>query len=457
MTHTSLTSLTIAEASQLLQRREVSPVELTEAYLAKIDEADHMLHAFAYINPHQALTQARRAADEIARGGWKGPLHGIPLGIKDVIVTADMPTSYGSEAFDDQSLRRDASVILLLREAGAVILGKNTTQTFGVEVPCASTRDPWASSRVARGSRDGSAVAVAAHECVASVGSDMGGGIRIPAAFYGVVGLRPTGGLVPRTGMLPAAASLDRLGPITRSVEDARILLAAMTGVDPADPARYRPDPANWGRGEPTPLHGAKIGVIRNWSNEADPAIRRALSAVEQVLKDNGATLVDVNSPIDDLTTSTYQAVALYELAAQHRESLRTKSHLYSPEVLEVIQAGRSVDERAYAEANAAYGCVLRAWRSLFIHHDLAACIAPTVPVTACTPGEPTKVCDAFAIPVSLADLPVVVQPMGLAEDLLPMSLQWIGRPYEEPRLLRFAQSYEQSTDWLATPPPFLR
>jgi aspartyl-tRNA(Asn)/glutamyl-tRNA(Gln) amidotransferase subunit A len=453
MTVPSLISLTIAEAAPLIRDRELSPVELTEAYLDRINDVESTVRAFAHVDRVHALAQARRAADEIARGDWKGPLHGIPVGVKDLIDTADLPTRYGSKAFDDRRPQQDAFVVTRLRQAGAVLIGKNTTQECAVGIACAPTANPWDTGRVAGGSSGGSAAAVAARECAASVGSDTGGSIRIPAAFCGVVGLRPTGGIVSRSGVLPAATSLDQAGPIARTAEDAGIVLDALTGHDSADAASDAAALARWGRGVSSPLRGARIGVVRDWADEAEPAVAEAFAAAAAVITEHGAELVDVTCPLPELVIPTYQGVALYELAAQHSSMVRTRSHLYSPEVLAVIRAGEGIDADSHARARAGLERVRDAWRSLFIDRGLAACIAPTVPFTACTPDELPELevrAGAFTIPVSLADLPVVTQTMG-RPDGLPAGIQWIGPPFEETRLLGFARDYEQSTDWHLT------
>ncbi|WP_396449677.1 amidase [Actinomadura sp.] len=456
MTVPSLISLTITEAARLIRDRELSPVELTEAYLTRIDEVEPIVRGFAFIDRDHAIAEAHRVADELARGGWKGPLHGIPVGVKDIIDTADLPTRYGSKAFDDRRPQRDAFAVTRLRQAGAVLIGKNTTQECAVGIACAPTTNPWDTGRVAGGSSGGSAAAVAAGECAVSVGSDTGGSIRIPAAFCGVVGLRPTGGVVSRSGVLPAATSFDRVGPIARTAGDAGILLDALTGHDPADPASDTAALAHQRRGASAPLRGARIGVIREWAEDADPAVAEAFATAEAIIREHGAELVDVTCPLPEMVMPTYQAVALHELAAQHISTVRTRSHLYSPEVLEVIRAGEGVDADSHARAKADLGRISRAWRSLFADHDLAACVAPTVPITACTPEELPALearAGAFTIPVSLADLPVVTQPMGRPGGL-PAGVQWIGPPFEENRLLGFAREYEQSTDWHLTPAP---
>ncbi|WP_283134132.1 amidase [Rhizohabitans arisaemae] len=448
-----LISLTVAEAAHLIRLGELSPVELTEAYLARIDEVEHIVQAFVHIAADQARVQARQAAAEVARGEWRGPLHGVPVGVKDVVDTVDMPTRHGSKAFHDHRPRRDATVVVRLREAGAVLIGKNTTQECAVGIACAPTTNPWDPGRIAGGSSGGSAAAVAARECAASIGSDTGGSIRIPAAFCGTVGLRPTGGVVSRRGLLPAATSLDRVGPITASVEDARILLAAIAGYDAADAASA---PMASVSGSRTPLRGARIGVFREWADQSEPEIRRAFDTAVEVVRENGAELVEVAVPAADLVLPAYQGVALHELGTVHRTTVETRSHLYSPGVLAIVQAGMEVDADTYAAAKTMHEEIRRAWRRLFADSRLSACIAPAVPVTACPPGEVADIemrVGGFTIPVSLADLPVVVQPMGRSGGL-PVGLQWIGPPLEESRLLDFAGTYERSTDWLAVHAP---
>ncbi|MGW4031546.1 amidase [Streptomyces sp. NPDC004838] len=459
MTTPPLTSLTIAEAARRIACGQVTPQELTEAYLDRIDAVDGAVRAFVRVDRDGALAQARSATDEIARGRSRGLLHGVPLAVKDLIDTDGLPTEYGSRAFAGRRPSRDAAVVRLLREAGAVILGKNTTQECAVGIACPPTVNPWNTARIAGGSSGGSAAAVAARTCTASLGSDTGGSIRIPSAFCGVVGVRPTGGLVSRAGLLPAAPTLDRVGPLARTVTDARILLDAITGFDSADPASEVRPPAGPDTAPAAPetaLRGVRVGVVRDWADDSDPGIRAAFNAAEEVVKGAGAELIDVYSPAQELVMPAYRDLALYELAAQHRPALATGSHLYSPGVLAVIQAGMDIDDAAYARAKADRERIRNAWSELLTAHGLTAFIAPTVPTVAPTPDDVTEIelrAGAFTIPVSMADLPVISQPMGFSEGL-PVGLQWIGAPYGEPRLFDLAGAYEHLTGWHTSPSP---
>jgi aspartyl-tRNA(Asn)/glutamyl-tRNA(Gln) amidotransferase subunit A len=280
-----------------IRAKALSPVELTQACLDRIDRVDDRLLSFICLAP-DALEQARRAEGEIARGDWRGPLHGIPIGIKDNYLTADMPTTAGTTAPGLAFARRDSAAVARLRRAGAVLVGKTRTHEFAWGNVTPPVRNPWALDRVPSGSSGGSGAAVAAGLCTAAMGSDTGGSIRMPAAACGVVGLKATFGRVSRDGIVPHSWSLDHAGPLTRSVTDAASLMSVLAGYDPADPAcRDEPVPdyhAALGR----PIAGLRLGVCRNHffeDNQED--VQRAVEAAIHDLAGQGVTVVDFTIP----------------------------------------------------------------------------------------------------------------------------------------------------------------
>ncbi|MFT7836854.1 amidase [Saccharothrix sp. BKS2] len=439
-----ITSWSVRELAHAVASAELSPVELAEAFLERAERAEPVVRAFAHLDPELVRRQAERAAAEVVAGRWRGPLHGVPIGVKDIVDTADMPTRYGSPVWPDIHPARDAAVVRRLREAGAVVFGKNTTQEFAVGIACAPTANPWDPRRVAGGSSGGSAAAVAARECAASVGSDTGGSIRIPAAFCGVVGLRPTGDRVPHDGVWPASPTLDRVGPIARTVDDTELLFRCLAGLPSTSDFPVRG------------LAGVRIGVVTDWLAESDDDVRDVVAEAIGLLGRAGARLVEVTAPAMDLVGPAYRGVALHEVAAAHRAGAARGLLDHNPAILGAVAVGGGVDERALSAARDAVARIGRAWDALFTGHGLRLLLSPTVPFTACTPVDLPVLemrAGSLTIPLSLSGLPVVSQPVGFANGL-PVGMQWIGPRGADLELLAAARAYEGLTDWHTAEPP---
>ena len=400
-----------------------------EACLDQVARVEGVVRAFACIEPEAVRWQAKRVAN--------GSLSGVPVAVKDVIGTADLPTRYGSPV--EMSPATDAAVVTRLRAAGAVVFGKTTTSEFAVGIACEPTRNPWDTTRIPGGSSGGSAAAVAARMVPAAIGSDTGGSTRIPAALCGVVGVRPTRGLVPVDGVFPGAPTLDRVGPIGRTVDDAELLLCCLAGVTSTM--------------DTLSLNGVRIGLITDWLAEATSEVRNVVADAARVLESLGARIVEVaESVTTEQVTSAYLTLARYELAAQHQ--LTPTGH--NPGLSQAIATGRATSRHDYATARRQVREISAAWQTLIEANDVAALIGPTVPMTACTPAElsPLQMTyGRFTVPISLAGLPVVTQPAGFAAGL-PVGLQWIGRPGDDFRLLAAARAYEQVTRWPEQAPP---
>ncbi|HYB40129.1 MAG TPA: amidase family protein, partial [Candidatus Methylomirabilis sp.] len=332
MTEDELTSLTLARAARLLRRRELSPVELTEAILARIERLDPVLKAFITVTGDLARRQARRAEREIARRRWRGPLHGIPLSLKDLYWTRGIRTTAGSRILAEFVPHTDGTATERLFAAGAVLVGKANLHEFAAGVTndnphWGTCQNPWKPGHIPGGSSGGSAAAVAASLGLGSLGSDTGGSIRIPAAFCGIVGHKPTYGLVPRYGILPESWSLDHGGPMTRTAEDAAIVLQAIAGHDPRDPTSSRRRVPAFARALRPDLAGLRVGVPSNYyfdlvDPEVEGAVRRAIDALRRL----GARVVDLRVPAVEAALDTCFVVAWAEAAHYHRRWLSTRA-----------------------------------------------------------------------------------------------------------------------------------
>jgi aspartyl-tRNA(Asn)/glutamyl-tRNA(Gln) amidotransferase subunit A len=441
-----------------LRARQLSPVELTQACLDRIAQVDDRLLSFICL-AGDALAQARRAEAEIARGDWRGPLHGIPLGIKDNYLTADMPTTAGTTAPGIAFPRRDAAAVARLRHAGAVLIGKTRTHEFAWGNVTPPVRNPWALDRVPSGSSGGSGAAVAAGLCAAAMGSDTGGSIRMPAAACGVVGLKATFGRVSRDGIVPHSWSLDHAGPLTRSVADAAILMNVLAGYDPADPA-CRDEPVPDYRADlERPLAGLRLGVCRNHFFEGNQEdVERAVEAAIHDLAGQGATVIDFTIPNLAYGLAAIFVIELASSTAYHDVSLRAgRVRQYTPDVRQLVEIGRFVTGPDYLKAEQMRAVLMEDFRRALDRVDVI--VGPTTPITAWKIGEWTaRIGDRdesvlaaswrFTFPYNLTGLPAISIPCGLDRHGLPIGLQIAGRPFDETTVLRVAHAYEGTHEW---------
>ena len=441
-----------------IRAKALSPVELTQACLDRIAQVDDRLLSFICLAP-DALEQARRAETEIARGDWRGPLHGVPLGIKDNYLTADMPTTAGTTAPGVAFPRRDSAAVARLRRAGAVLIGKTRTHEFAWGNVTPPVRNPWALDRVPSGSSGGSGAAVAAGLCAAAMGSDTGGSIRMPAAACGVVGLKATFGRVSRDGIVPHSWSLDHAGPLTRSVADAAILMNVLAGYDPADPAcRDEPVP-DYRAVLERPIGGLRLGVCRNHffeDNQED--VERAVEAAIHDLAGQGATVVAFTIPNLAYGLAAIFAIELASSTAYHDVSLREgRVQHYTPDVRQLVEIGRFVTGSDYLRAEQVRAVLMEDFRRALDRVDVI--LGPTTPITAWKVGEWTaRIGDRdesvlaaswrFTFPYNLTGLPAISVPCGFDRHGLPIGLQIAGRPFDEATVLRVAHAYERTHEW---------
>lgn len=458
--------LSFSEASQKIQNRELSPVELTESSLRRIKEVEPQINAFATITEDIALKQAAQAEQEIAAGNWRGPLHGIPLGVKDLYDTAGVPTTSSSRVRADYVPDADSVSVQKLTEAGMVMVGKTHTHEFAFGATTPTTRNPWDTSKIPGGSSGGSGAAVASGSVTVALGSDTGGSIRIPASVCGTVGLKPTYGRAPRTGVASLSWALDHVGPLTRNVRDSAVVMAAMSGYDRRDPASVdRPIP-DWTGDLGGSVKGTKIGIPVNLYNDrVQQETWDASMAAADVLKQLGAELVEVEIPYADKVTAVEWAIMLAEASAYHQDALRETPELFTDEVRTLIEAGEAILATSYINAQRMRNLMQAAWKEMFSSIDVL--LAPTIPGPAAdaenpvfewSPGDieaATTTYVRFSAPANLTGLPAISFPVGYsAEGGLPLGAQVIGKPFREGDILRVAAAYEAATDHVGTLAP---
>ncbi len=466
-----LAELSLTSAISLIRRHELSPIDLVRAVLDRIDAFGKSTNASIAWYPEVALQAARKAEDAVAARRPLGPLHGIPIAVKDLFFTAGLPTTAGSQILTNFVPQKDATVIRRLREAGAILLGKLNLHELAYGVTSDNphfgpVRNPWNLHRIAGGSSGGSAAAVAASLCLASLGTDTGGSIRIPAACCGVVGLKPTYGRVSRNGVFPLAWSLDHVGPITREVEDAALLLGVLAGPDPSDPsASVQPVPDYW-RMLGGSVKGLKIGLPTELFADTaaiDPTVMAAVQGALQIMESVGASVEDVSVPFLRHTPAVQFLTLAAEASANHHRLLRTRGRELGVDVRRRLEIGEFVTATQYVRAQQARRILAEEFADLFRQTDLL--VTPTVPVGAppigqqfvTTHGVQRRIQPAltrFTSPFNLTGLPAVSVPCGFDVDGLPVGLQMIGRPFDEATLLRVAFAYQQASPWHARRPP---
>jgi len=468
MSERELTDLTLLNAGELVRKRSVSSVELIEATLRRIDATEPIVHAYALLLAEDARRRARQADRELAQGYWRGPLHGLPLAVKDICYTRDAPTEAGSRAMAGFVPDYDATVVRRLRDAGAVLVGKTVTHEFAVGVNTPPTRTPWDLSAYPGGSSAGSGVAVSVRSAGGAIGTDTGGSIRIPAAINGIVGLKPTFGRVSRYGVVPLAASLDHVGPLTRTVEDCALMLQAIAGHDPLDSGSLDEPVPCYTAGLQAGAAGLVVGVERAHHLYGGVAedVRAAVEGVIASLADLGATIVDVEATEFGLMSQVGLTIMLAEASAHHRRLLRERWADYDPATRIQIATGEFIPASHYLTAQRARTFVRNSVRSVFQSHGLDAMLWPTMPVPTARLDElyamrrdwPTEspmlgfIHHTFS--ANVLGLPALSAPCGLSRAGLPIGYQLIGRPFAESTLFRLAAAYERTQPWASVKPP---
>jgi aspartyl-tRNA(Asn)/glutamyl-tRNA(Gln) amidotransferase subunit A len=456
MTDQDLAFASIAELAPRLAARELSPVEVTEASLARIEQLEPRLNAFITVMAESARAAARAAEAAIMAGDHLGPLHGIPVGIKDLYATQGVATTYGSPLFADWVPGFDAAAVERLKRAGAVPIGKTNLHELAYGSTSANAHygpvhNPWRADHHPGGSSGGSAAAVAAGMAYAAMGSDTGASIRQPAACCNLVGIKPTFGRVSKFGALPLAWSQDHAGPLTRTVRDAALVLQVLAGHDPRDPTsvpRAVPDfTATLEEG----IRGRKIGVARAFFfDECDPEVAAAVEAALAVLENQGAIVEEIALPDMAAAFPVGTITIVVEGAAYHAADLRERPELFSDELRASFELGSFYTAVDYVQAQ-------RLRHHLMIETERAlagfdAVIMPTSPVPATpiegTPPEHAMLRPRNTMPFNVLGLPALSVPCGFTAGGLPIGLQIVGKAFDEAGILRIAHAYEQATDW---------
>jgi aspartyl-tRNA(Asn)/glutamyl-tRNA(Gln) amidotransferase subunit A len=457
-----MTYLGIAELAPRLARRELSPVELCRALLARCERLEPRLCAFITLEPERILAEAAAAERELAAGRPRGPLHGVPIAVKDLCWTRGQRTTGGAKILADFVPDADASVVARLRAAGAVVFGKTNTPEFAYGPLDAYhygvTRNPWDLARFPGGSSMGAAAALAAGLVPGALGSDTGGSIRHPAHWSGVTGLKPTYGRVPLAGVIALATSLDHVGPMTRSAEDAALLLAAIAGHDPADPTSADAPVPDYAADLGRPVRGLRVGVPRRYFRDALPAdIGGAVEAALGELGRLGLVLRDVEIPEWEPAVAASAVLIRCEAAAEYRTVLAERAADLIPQVRERLEAGRATPAPDYVDAVRAGGRLTQALGRLFQTVDLLALPGRDQVAPLMDEGgrhshriSPRNFCS----PLNIARVPALTFPCGFSAEPLPIGLQLAGRHWDEGTLLRVAHAYQQVTDWHTRRPP---
>ncbi|GAA2273644.1 amidase [Kitasatospora cystarginea] len=448
--------LSIAAAADAIRARKLSPVELVDSVLDRLEQVERHLQAYVTVAAEEARRAARKAGQDVAAGRLRGPLHGIPMGLKDLIDVAGAATTASSRVRADHRAEADSTVAARLVAAGAVLLGKTHTHEFAYGLTTPQTHNAWDRDRVAGGSSGGSAVAVAAGAATFALGTDTGGSIRVPSALNGVVGLKPTYGLVPRHGVTSLSWSLDHVGPITRTVEDAALVLSALAGHDPRDPASLATSGPDYRPGGATELTGLRIGVPRNYYfDHVDPEVEAAVRRATAELESLGAQLVEVEIPMTRYIQATQWGLMVPEATAYHERTVRAVPELYQADVRILLEAGELMPAGDYLRAQRSRTLMQQAWARLLEEVDVIA--APTVPATAVkaddeaitwSDGTVEGVSDAYvrlSAPANITGVPSLSVPVGHDTSGLPIGMQLLGRPLGEPVLLRVGHAYEQT------------
>jgi len=456
--------LTASQLSRLIETKEVSPVEATEAYLDRIEAVDPKLNSYITVTGEQALEAARQAEHEIATSQHRGPLHGVPMAVKDQFNTAGIRTTGGSSILKDNIPDEDATVITNLKKAGAVMLGKLNMSEFAMaEIynhPYGTPRNPWDLERNPGTSSSGSGAATAASLCATSLGEDTGGSIRGPANFSGLVGLRPSHGRVSRHGVLGGSWSMDTVGPISRSVEDAAITIQAIAGYDPKDRYSWNVPVPDYRQALTGDIQGIKLGVVqeRMDSPDLDPEFRDTVAKAISTLGEIGASSQDVSIPLAPKAGALTMSILSVEWSNLHRP-------LFEPNIDELdhnnkirFLTGSVIPAQYYYKAQK-IRAVLRQ-QILDALEQVDVLVLPTGPVTAppveSVPGVQSKEHAltglagriSFTGPFNLAGTPALSVPCGFSSSGMPMGLQIVGRPFAEETVLRVAHAYEQATEW---------
>ena len=459
MAETPLHFRTITEISEAIASKEVSPVEIAAAMLQRIDELDGRLKSYATVMADSAMAAAQKAAQEIDAGMSRGPLHGVPIAVKDLCFTKGVRTMGAAKVLADHVPSFDGTVIAKLKSAGAILLGKlNLTEGAmgGYNPEFDIPKNPWNPDRWTGSSSSGSGVATAAGLCLGSLGSDTGGSIRFPSAACGIVGLKPTWGRVSRYGVLALAESMDHVGPMTRSVADAGIMLEAIAGFDPNDPTSLPNPVPNMLEGIGRGIAGVRIGFDENYAtNDIDIELAETVRAGVEILADQGAEIVEVQMPDVDEYVSAWPTLCSAGAVAAHAATYPSQRDDYGLWFRGWLDMGAQVSGADYAKANNLRAACTGHLRRVFEGIDVLVCPSMSAPPHVVTPemlygayGARDLKFQRFTVPFDYNGTPTLSVPCGMNSEGLPLSIQFVGKHLTEPLLCRVGHAYESSTPW---------
>ena len=466
MDKAELPFLSVSELSTLLENKEVSPVEVTEAYLDRIDDLDFRYNAYLTVCRQQALQAAREAERAIIGGNYLGPMHGVPVAVKDQFWTKGIRSTGGSRFLADFIPDEDATVVANLKKAGAVLLGKTNLTEFAVtgfshrfSIP----HNPWDLDVYAGGSSSGSGAATAAFLCATSLGEDTGGSIRFPAAWCGLVGLRPTWGRVSRYGVMTGVWTMDTVGPMSRTVEDAAITLGAIAGQDPKDPYTWATPVPDYRKALDGDISGLRVGVVTDIldSEQVEANTREVVVKATTVLGELGATVENVSLPLATSAAVASSVLLAVEPALNHREWIRERPNDYGHDVRIQQLVGSILPAQAYYKAQKLRILVRQQVHEALEKYDvlvLPTCGKPAQPIADDLPvtskESATRLPYLLTRMFNLASAPAASVPCGLSNEGLPIGLQIGSRPGGEETILKVAHAYEQATTWHKMRPP---
>ena len=449
----------ITEIAEEIASKQLSPVDVATAMLQRIDALDGQLKSYATVMAEHAMAAAQKAEREIDAGMYRGPLHGIPIAVKDLCFTKGVRTMGAAKVLAEHVPTFDSTVVAKLESVGAVLLGKlNLTEGAmgGYNPEFDIPKNPWNPDRWTGSSSSGSGVATAAGLCFGSLGSDTGGSIRFPSAACGIVGLKPTWGRVSRYGVLALAESMDHVGPMTRSVADAGIMLAAIAGPDPNDPTSLPSPVPNMLDGIGQDIQGVRIGFDENYAtSDIDVELAEAVRAGVEVLADHGAEIVEVQLPDVEAYVSAWPTLCSAEAVGAHTATYPSQRDAYGPWFRGWLDMGAKVTGADYARANNLRAACTGHLRRVFAEIDVLVCPSMSAPPHVVTPemlygsyGARDLKFQRFTVPFDYNGAPTLSVPCGMNSEGLPLSIQFVGKHLTEPLLCRVGHAYESATPW---------
>jgi aspartyl-tRNA(Asn)/glutamyl-tRNA(Gln) amidotransferase subunit A len=468
MPNSELLEFDVAALAGKLRAREISPVELTDAYIDRIERIDSRYRAYITVTAEVARKAARKAEAEIAAGKWRGPFHGVPIALKDLVYTKGILTTGGSKILADFKPKFDATVWTRLQRAGALLLGKLNLHEFAYGITSTNphwgaVRNPYDLARIPGGSSGGSSAAIVARMATATIGTDTGGSIRIPAALCGCVGMKPTWSRVSRYGVIPLAYTLDHVGPITRTVRDAALMLNVIAGNDRNDSTSSRERIADYTGGLDTGITAMRIGVIRELTDGLSDAARKSFEAAIVTLKSLGASVEEVSIPSLPLAGIANGIITFAEAFEYHEEWMRERPGDYGADVRRVLEYGMITNGASYVRAQRSRARTLAEATVALTAHDVliapgSAIVAPKIDEGSMleASGETVDLVASilrFTQPFDATGQPALAIPTGISDSGLPLAMQIVGRLFDEAKVLQVGAAYERARGALPPPP----